>query len=149
MINNDFAVVEQDSSKNIEGEIFQVDEALVKVSPTIKCLIDELGIENVISLSDISSKTLSRIIDYVKKHAEFNVAASMTSMSDKKSIEAWEAEFMKADMDTIYELIQVSFIFSCLLNFLAFLFYGCSTIDSDIYLFVLVYSLIKIRVIRI
>ena len=45
------------------------------------------------------------------KHAEFDVATSMTSMSVKKSIEAWDAELMKFDMDTLYDLIQVTFIF--------------------------------------
>ena len=100
--------------KTSEGEIFKVNEALLNVSSTIKLLIDEKGIENAIPLPDISSKILSKIIEYLKMHAEFDAAASMTSMSDKKSIEAWDTEFMKVEMDTLYKLVLVSFIFMCL-----------------------------------
>ena len=100
--------------KTYEGEIIKVDEALVNVSPTLKCLIDENGTKNVISLPDISSKTISKIIKYAKKHAEFDATAGMNSMSDKESIKAWDAEYMKVDTDTLYYLILVSYMFSSL-----------------------------------
>ena len=104
--------------KTSEGEIFRVNEALLNVSSTIRLLIEEKGIENAIPLPNISSKTLSEIIKYLKMHAEFDAAASMNYMRDKKSIEAWDAEFMKVEMDTLYKLVLVGFIFFYVLKFL-------------------------------
>ncbi|KAK4853945.1 hypothetical protein QYF36_016754 [Acer negundo] len=74
-----------------EGEAFEVDEAVVLESQTINHMI-ELGFP----LPNVSSKILSKVIEYCKKHGE-------SPKSD--DLKAWDAEFVKVDQDTLFDLI--------------------------------------------
>lgn len=94
--------------KTSEGEIFEVDDAFVNESKKIKHL-SELT-DDAIPLPNISSETLSKVIEYVNKHTEFGVAIGMAFGSHEESLKAWDAEFMNVDMDTLYDLVTVSFI---------------------------------------
>ncbi|KAK1554959.1 hypothetical protein Q3G72_019641 [Acer saccharum] len=77
--------------KSSNGEAFEVDEAVVLQSQTINDMI-EVGIP----LPSVSSKILSKVIEYCKKHGE-------SPKSD--DLKAWDSEFIKVDLDTLYDLI--------------------------------------------
>lgn len=94
------------------GEVMEVHEALVNASPTLKSLIREKGVDgdNKINLPNISIETMCKINEYVKKHAE--------AVDPAKNLDAWDEEFIKVGLDTLYDLLQVSFIsytFSCII----------------------------------
>ncbi|KAK7270182.1 hypothetical protein RIF29_23140 [Crotalaria pallida] len=96
--------------KTLQGDLFQVDEEFVNECMKIKPLIDKKFTNNVnnvtISLK-IKSETLSKVIQYANKHAEYGVIVSKT---DEENLKAWDAEFMKVDMGSLYDLITVSIV---------------------------------------
>ncbi|KAL2324002.1 hypothetical protein Fmac_023060 [Flemingia macrophylla] len=99
------------SSKKIgvkcsEGMVLEVDEALVNASPTMKRLIEEkCGESNiVITLPNISSKTLSQIIEFLKLDLESNATlgdvgadADCKASESLTSFNKLSLEFIKVD----------------------------------------------------
>ncbi|KAK7270181.1 hypothetical protein RIF29_23139 [Crotalaria pallida] len=100
--------------QTLQGDLFEVDEAFVNECKKIKHLIDGGYTKKVAFSLKIKSETLSKVIQYVNKHAEVGVTASK---ADKKNLKAWDAEFMKVDMDSLYDLIT-SQVASCDLEWL-------------------------------
>ncbi|XP_027364812.1 SKP1-like protein 1 [Abrus precatorius] len=92
-----------------EGEVLEVEEALVNASPTMKRLIEEKYSKSenniIITLPEISIQILSKIIDFMNKHADDVDDPSKASKSDKESLNNWDTEFIKVDVDTLYDLI--------------------------------------------
>ncbi|KAK7270179.1 hypothetical protein RIF29_23137 [Crotalaria pallida] len=88
--------------QTLQGDLFEVDEAFVNECKKIKPLIDGRFTKKVTLSLQIKSETLSKVIEYVNKHAEFGATANK---AHKKNLKAWDAEFMKVDMDSLYDLI--------------------------------------------
>ncbi|XP_057427728.1 SKP1-like protein 1A [Lotus japonicus] len=84
------------------GEVMEVHEALVNASPTLKSLIREKGVDgdNKINLPNISIETMCKINEYVKKHAE--------AVDPAKNLDAWDEEFIKVDLNTLFNLIEAT-----------------------------------------
>ncbi|KAG6645522.1 SKP1-like protein 1B [Carya illinoinensis] len=87
--------------KSPDGESFEVDEAVALESQTIKHAI-ELCADNVIPVLNVTSKILDKVIEYCKKHVE---PANSEDRTSKDDLEAWDAEFVRVDQATLFDLI--------------------------------------------
>lgn len=94
--------------KSSDGEEFEVDEEVAMESQTIKHMIEDNCADSGIPLPNVNSKILAKVIEYCKKHVESN---SKTTTSDDKSgdeeIKSWDADFVKVDQATLFDLILV------------------------------------------
>ncbi|KAM7257461.1 hypothetical protein ACFE04_013202 [Oxalis oulophora] len=103
--------------KSSDGETFEVDEAVALESQTIKHMIEDDCADNGIPLPNVTSKILSKVIEYCKKHVETTTTTTttttMTSSSSKASddkvdtdeIKTWDADFVNVDQATLFDLI--------------------------------------------
>uniref|UniRef100_A0A1J3CQQ0 SKP1-like protein n=1 Tax=Noccaea caerulescens TaxID=107243 RepID=A0A1J3CQQ0_NOCCA len=93
--------------KSSDGESFEVDEAVALESQTIAHMVEDDCVDNGVPLPNVTSKILSKVIEYCKKHVE--AAASKTESADAgtsdEDLKAWDADFMKIDQATLFELI--------------------------------------------
>ena len=86
-----------------DGKLFEVEEAVARQSQTIKHLIEDGCADNGIPVPNVTSKTLAKVIEYCRKHADEGVAAQ-----DRR---AWDAEFVRVDQATLFDIIMVRFLF--------------------------------------
>lgn len=103
--------------KSSDGEEFEVEETVAMESQTIKHMIEDDCADNGIPLPNVTSKILSKVIEYCKKHVEASAAASTTKTSDGVSLggergiedelKSWDADFVKVDQATLFDLILV------------------------------------------
>ncbi|KAK1421845.1 hypothetical protein QVD17_24515 [Tagetes erecta] len=92
------------SSKTIDlissdGETFKVDESVAVKSQTIKHMIEDGRADNSISLPNVTSKILSKVIEYCKKHVEASNGDDLKSFDD---------DFVKVDQGTLFDLIMAA-----------------------------------------
>ncbi|KAK4562240.1 hypothetical protein RGQ29_004915 [Quercus rubra] len=96
-----------------DGETFEVEEKVAMESQTLKGMIEDDCADSAIPLPNVASQTLSRVIEYCKKHVE---AASESEVAtyysyDKtsnNSLTAWDDEFVKdikVDQNILFDLI--------------------------------------------
>lgn len=97
--------------RSTDGETFEVDEAVALESQTIKHLIEDDCADNGIPLPNVTSKILSKVIEYCKKHVETPKSEDRPSSVDDE-LKAWDAEFVKVDQSTLFDLILVCFLFN-------------------------------------
>ncbi|KAG6644661.1 SKP1-like protein 1B [Carya illinoinensis] len=90
--------------RSSDGETFEVDEAVALESQTIKHMIEDDCADNGIPLPNVTSKILSKVIEYCKKHVEAPKAEDRAASLDE-DLKAWDAEFVKVDQATLFELI--------------------------------------------
>ncbi|XP_059435568.1 SKP1-like protein 1B [Corylus avellana] len=88
--------------KSSDGEAFEVDEAVALESQTIKHMIEDDCADNGIPLPNVTSKILAKVIEYCKKHVE---AANPEERTSDEDLKAWDAEFVKVDQATLFDLI--------------------------------------------
>ncbi|CAL9042681.1 unnamed protein product [Musa banksii] len=96
--------------KSSDGEVFEVDEAVAMESQTIKHMIEDDCAENGIPLPNVTSAILAKVIEYCRKHVEASAAAASKSSDDgskptDEEIKSWDAEFVKVDQATLFDLI--------------------------------------------
>jgi S-phase kinase-associated protein 1 len=90
--------------QSYDGETFQVDEAVELKSQTIKYLIEDGCANNTIPIPNVTGKILAMIIEYCKKHVEAEAASSDEKPSED-DLKAWDADFVKIDSTTLFELV--------------------------------------------
>ncbi|KAM0950033.1 putative S-phase kinase-associated protein [Dioscorea sansibarensis] len=90
--------------KSSDGETFEVEESVLMESQTIKHLIEDDCAEN-IPLPNVTSKILSKVIEYCKKHVDHASKASSDEKLIDDEIKAWDADFVKVDQATLFDLI--------------------------------------------
>ncbi|KAG2692831.1 hypothetical protein I3843_08G068500 [Carya illinoinensis] len=90
--------------RSSDGETFEVDEAVALESQTIKHMIEDDCADNGIPLPNVTSKILSKVIEYCKKHVEAPKAEDRAASLDE-DLKAWDVEFVKVDQATLFELI--------------------------------------------
>ncbi|KAF5740888.1 putative skp1 [Tripterygium wilfordii] len=90
--------------KSSDGETFEVDEAVALESQTIKHMIEDDCADNGIPLPNVTSKILSKVIEYSKKHVDAAKAEERPANADDE-LKAWDAEFVKVDQATLFDLI--------------------------------------------
>ncbi|XP_008806601.1 SKP1-like protein 1 [Phoenix dactylifera] len=97
--------------KSSDGEVFEVEEAVAMESQTIKHMIEDDCASNGIPLPNVTSKILSKVIEYCKRHVDAAAASSKSTADDTSSkladdeLKAWDAEFVKVDQATLFDLI--------------------------------------------
>ncbi|CAH1423414.1 unnamed protein product [Lactuca virosa] len=88
--------------KSSDGETFEVEEAVALESQTIKHMIEDDCADTSIPLPNVTSKILSKVIEYCKKHVETPKTDDKAAEDDLKS---FDAEFVKVDQGTLFDLI--------------------------------------------
>ncbi|TKY70310.1 SKP protein 1B [Spatholobus suberectus] len=88
--------------KSSDGEAFEVDEAVALESQTIKHMIEDDCADSGIPLPNVTSKILAKVIEYCKKHVE---AANPDDKPSEEDLKLWDAEFVKVDQATLFDLI--------------------------------------------
>nr|BAE72118.1 SKP1-like protein [Silene latifolia] len=98
--------------KSSDGENFVVDEIVALESQTIKHMIEDECADNAIPLPNVTAKTLSKVIEYCKKHV--NAAAAKTADTATTStagvaggddeLKKWDEKFMKVDQNTLFDI---------------------------------------------
>ncbi|XP_021902581.1 SKP1-like protein 1B [Carica papaya] len=91
--------------KSSDGETFEVDESVALESQTIKHMIEDDCADNGIPLPNVTSKILSKVIEYCKKHVESPKSDDRTTSTVDDELKAWDAEFVKVDQATLFDLI--------------------------------------------
>nr|GEV12360.1 SKP1-like protein 1B [Tanacetum cinerariifolium] len=90
--------------KSGDGETIEIDEIAALESQTIKFMIEDECADNVIPVP-FTSATISKIIEYCKKHAE---SSKKDDNDDDKTVEdlkSFDAEFVKLDTDIIQDIL--------------------------------------------
>ncbi|CAJ2655966.1 unnamed protein product [Trifolium pratense] len=92
--------------KSSDGESFEVDKAVALELQTIKHMIeDNCADVNGIPLLNVSSKILTKVIEYCSKHVEAVSVGEETPCSNEDDLKAWDADFIKVDNSTLFDLI--------------------------------------------
>lgn len=97
--------------KSSDGETFEVDEAVALESQTIKHMIEDDCADNGIPLPNVTSKILSKVIEYCRKHVE-SAKVDERGTSNDEELKAWDADFVKVDQATLFDLILVGLLLS-------------------------------------
>lgn len=105
--------------KSSDGEAFEVDEVVALESQTIKHMVEDDCADSGIPLPNVTSKILARVIEYCKKHVE---ASSSGEKPTEEELKQWDAEFVKVDQATLFDLILVSFFPQFFIFFRNFVF---------------------------
>jgi S-phase kinase-associated protein 1 len=90
-----------------EGEMFEVDEAVALESQAVKNMIEDTGMDVPITLPNVSGKILAKVIEYCKYHVENQKTSDDQSATPANDMKAWDAEFVKVDQATLFDLILV------------------------------------------
>ena len=108
--------------RSSDGEIFEIDEAVALEFQTIKHMIEDDCANSGIPVPNVNSKILSKVIEYCKKHVESAKSDDRVSNADEE-LKIWDADFVKVDQATLFDLILVScfassFIIVCMISLL-------------------------------
>jgi S-phase kinase-associated protein 1 len=79
-----------------DGQEFQVLLKTAQMSTTIKNLIEDIGAETVIPLPNISTKILTKFMEYFNYHAQEH---------EEEETKVWNTEFCKVDQPMLFEMI--------------------------------------------
>ncbi|KAK3193849.1 hypothetical protein Dsin_025159 [Dipteronia sinensis] len=97
--------------RSSDGETFEVEEEVALASQTIKHMVEDDCANNEIPLPNVSSSVLSKVIEYCKKHVDSGSNSKGDSKNNNKKpidgddITAWDADFVKVDQSTLFDLI--------------------------------------------
>ncbi|XP_044968919.1 SKP1-like protein 1 [Hordeum vulgare subsp. vulgare] len=103
--------------KSSDGEEFDVDKTVAMESQTLRHMIEDECADNAIPLPNVNSKILSRVIEYCKQHVQARPKPADSAAADASSsapaaapaptvdMKNWDAEFIKVDQATLYDLI--------------------------------------------
>ncbi|TMW86406.1 hypothetical protein EJD97_021423 [Solanum chilense] len=83
--------------KTCDKKEFVLDEAIAMRSQTIKNMVEDDCVSNVIPLPNVDSKTMTKVIEYWKKHSEEDVTKDMLVEFDKA--------FVKVHHSILYDVI--------------------------------------------
>ncbi|MFS8025151.1 putative S-phase kinase-associated protein [Helianthus anomalus] len=89
--------------KSSDGETFEVEEVVALESQTIKHMIEDDCANTTIPLPNVTSKIISKVIEYCKKHVES--AKNEDKKTAEEDLKAFDSEFVKVDKDTLFDLI--------------------------------------------
>lgn len=107
--------------KSSDGKFFEVEEAVAMESQMIRHMIEDDCSNNGLTLRNVNSKILSKVIDYCKKHIQakpvdasdfgggagaFDVVAAVPG-EPAEDLKNWDAKFVKVDKATLFDLMLV------------------------------------------
>lgn len=114
-----FAMAEQRVKlRSSDDELFEVDEAVAFESQAVKNMIEDTGKDAIVPLPNVSSKILAKVIEYCKYHVDNQKTTEDKPAAPEDDIKAWDADFVKVDQATLFDLILVIFstpfhLYSC------------------------------------
>ncbi|XP_049344126.1 SKP1-like protein 1B [Solanum verrucosum] len=79
--------------KTCDDKKFVLDEAIAVRSQTIKNMVEDDCVSNVIPLPNVDSKTMSKVIEYWKKHSEEGVSKDMLMDFDNAFVKVHHSIF--------------------------------------------------------
>ncbi|XP_050408532.1 S-phase kinase-associated protein 1 isoform X1 [Patella vulgata] len=94
-----------------DGEIFEVDVEIAKQSVTIKTMLEDLGMdedeEEPVPLPNVNAAILKKVIQWCTYHKDDPPPPEDDENKEKRTddICSWDAEFLKVDQGTLFELI--------------------------------------------
>lgn len=99
-----------------DNQEFTVEKRIAKECLTLKNIIEEVGTDESIPLSDVSGKNLIKVVEYAKHFFE------------KGTDENWEKEFCNVEQSVLFEMILASNY----LNYPSLLDLTCKTVANMI-----------------
>jgi len=96
-----------------DGEVFEVETEIIKLSNTIKTMLEDLGVEDeeseteMIPLPNVNAAILKKVIQWCTYHKDDPPPLDEDDNKEKRTddIGSWDAEFLKVDQGTLFELI--------------------------------------------
>jgi len=94
-----------------DGEIFEVDVEIAKLSVTIKTMLEDLGMDEeddeAIPLPNVNAAILKKVIQWCTYHKDDPPPPEDDDNREKRTddIPSWDIEFLKVDQGTLFELI--------------------------------------------
>jgi len=96
-----------------DGELFEVEIDVIKLSNTIKTMLEDLGVEEeegegeTIPLPNVNAAILKKVIAWCQYHKSDPPPMEEDDNKEKRTddIPSWDAEFLKVDQGTLFELI--------------------------------------------
>ncbi|XP_037039825.1 S-phase kinase-associated protein 1-like [Bradysia coprophila] len=96
--------------QSCDGQVFTIDAKVAKTAGTIKNLLEDCGIEEgsetLVPLPNVSGCILEKILEFARYHQDDAVKIDDGDKDKRKDdVSAWDAEFLKMDQATLFELI--------------------------------------------
>ncbi|KAI4970387.1 hypothetical protein ZWY2020_001301 [Hordeum vulgare] len=105
--------------KSSDGEEFDVDKTVAMESQTLRHMIEDECTDNAIPLPNVTSKILSKVIEYCNQHVQARPKPTDSAVADAATnsstcgpcanytvdMKSWDAELIKVDQATLYDLI--------------------------------------------
>merc|ERR1712141_837779 len=94
-----------------DGETFPVDVDIARQSVTIRTMLEDLGMEEeedeVVPLPNVNAAILKKVIQWCSFHRDDPPPPEDDENKEKRTddICSWDAEFLKVDQGTLFELI--------------------------------------------
>jgi S-phase kinase-associated protein 1 len=104
------STVKLQAADNTDGFI-EVEEKVARMSQTISNMLEDLGNSDLpVPLHNVSTKILTKVVEYCKYHTEnpeTQSADSQTTQTDKTALDIspWDKNFCEIDQETLFELI--------------------------------------------
>jgi len=95
-----------------DGETIDVPHDVIKLSNTINTMLQDLGMDpeeqpEAIPVSNVNSAILKKVITWCQHHKDDPIVNEDDDNKEKRTddIGSWDAEFLKVDQGTLFELI--------------------------------------------
>lgn len=94
-----------------DGEIFEVDVEVARMSNTLRTMLDDLGIEEddgePIPVQNVNSAILRKVIQWATYHKNDPPTPEDDDAREKRTddISSWDSDFLKVDQGTLFEII--------------------------------------------
>ncbi|CAL4971083.1 unnamed protein product [Urochloa decumbens] len=96
--------------KSSDHHEFEVEEAVAMESQTIRRMIEDGCADDCISLPDIDSEVLMKVIEFCRNHVgDARLSNGTSSSSSVQELQIWEDDFVKADQAMLYDLIMAAY----------------------------------------
>jgi S-phase kinase-associated protein 1 len=90
--------------RSSEGDLFEVNDAFNSISETIKQAMEDNGNEDAVSLPEVDSRTLSKVIEYCNKHW----VEQDDHTPDSEDVEKFDSEFVRVEHQTLFTLFRAA-----------------------------------------
>ncbi|KAK9888078.1 hypothetical protein WA026_000353 [Henosepilachna vigintioctopunctata] len=90
-----------------DGETFEVDVEIAKCSITIKTMLLDLGMDEVVPLPNVNSAILEKVIEWATYHKDDPPPTEDDQNKARRSddISSWDVDFLKVDHGTLYKIM--------------------------------------------
>lgn len=100
--------------RSADDEIFDVERDVISASTTIKNMMEQIEVgsedDEPIPLHNVTGSILKRVIQWAQYHRNDKNDQAEDDQREKRSddISAWDADFLKVDQGTLFELLLAS-----------------------------------------